>query len=62
MHPLVIPVVQLVQKLIPIAFNDKAETKFDLSAALNIVLVAILVYLFGFDSAESIIELSNDIN
>lgn len=60
MHPLILPLVQLAQKVIPIAFNDNPETKFDLSAALNLALIALLVYLFGFDNAEGIIELSKE--
>jgi len=61
MSPIVLPLIQLAQKIIPMAFNDKAETKFDLSAALNLALIALLVYLFGFDNAEGIVELSKDI-
>ena len=58
MNPIILPLIQLVQKTIPHLFNDKAETKFDLSAALNIAMMAALVYFFGFDSAESIVELA----
>ena len=61
MHPLILPLVQLAQKVIPMAFNDNPETKFDLSAALNLALIALLVYLFGFDNAEGIIELSKEL-
>ncbi|AUR93015.1 TMhelix containing protein [Vibrio phage 1.181.O._10N.286.46.C9] len=60
MSPIVLPLIQLAQKIIPMAFNDNPETKFDLSAALNLALIALLVYLFGFDNAEGIIELSKD--
>lgn len=58
MSPLVLPIIQLAQKLIPVAFNDKKETKFDLSAALNIALIAALFYFFGPENTESVIELS----
>lgn len=61
MSPIVLPLIQLAQKIIPMAFNDNPETKFDLSAALNLALIALLVYLFGFDNAEGIIELSKDL-
>lgn len=59
MNPIVLPLIQLAQKLIPFVFNDKPETKFDLSSVLNLVLIAVLVYFFGFDTAEGIVELSN---
>ena len=58
MHPLVLPVFQLVQKLIPLAFNDKPETKFDLSAALNIVLIALMVYFMGAAETEMVMDLA----
>lgn len=58
MSPIVLPLIQLAQKIIPMAFNDKPETKFDLSAALNIALIALLVYLVGFENTEGILELS----
>lgn len=58
MNPIVVPLIQFAQKLIPHLFNDKAETKFDLSAALNIALIALLVYFLGFDNAEGIVELA----
>ena len=58
MNPIILPLIQLVKKVIPLAFNDKAETKFDLSAALNIAMVAALVYFLGFDNAENIVELA----
>jgi hypothetical protein len=61
MSPIVLPLIQLAQKIVPMAFNDNPETKFDLSAALNLALIALLVYLFGFDNAEGIIELSKEL-
>lgn len=58
MSPIVLPIIQLVQKLIPVAFNDKTETKFDLSAFLNIALIAALVYFMGADNTETILDLA----
>ena len=58
MNPIVLPLIQLAQKIVPMAFNDNPETKFDLSAALNIAMIAALVYFLGFDNAENIVELA----
>lgn len=54
-------VVNLGKKVIPMMFNDDDKTKFDLSALLNLVAVAALVYYFGADTAEVIIELAGDV-
>ena len=58
MNPIVLPFIQLVQKIIPLAFNDKPETKFDLSAFLNIALIAALVYLMGAADTEMVLDLA----
>lgn len=58
MNLVVLEVLNLAKKLTPFLFNDNEKTRFDLSAALNLALIAVLVWMFGFDTAKEIIEMS----
>lgn len=51
----------LLKQAIPVLWNDKDETKFNVNALVKVVTSAVLVYFLGAEGAEFAIELARGI-
>lgn len=57
------PVIELLnffKKIVPFWHNEKPETRFDLSAALNLALIGLIAYFLGVDSTQSIVDIAQE--
>ncbi len=54
----VIEVLNFFKKIVPFLHNENPETRFDLSAALNLALIGLLSYFLGIDNTQSIVEIA----